>query len=32
MTIINNALSGALAAQIALSASSQNIANLQTKG
>lgn len=32
MTIINNALSGALAAQIALSASSQNVANLQTKG
>jgi len=32
MTIINNALSGALAAQIALSASGQNIANLQTKG
>lgn len=32
MTIINNALSGALAAQLALSASSQNIANLQTKG
>ena len=32
MTIINNALSGALAAQIALSASSQNIANLQTTG
>jgi flagellar hook-associated protein 1 FlgK len=32
MTIINNALSGALAAQVALSASSQNIANLQTKG
>lgn len=32
MTIINNALSGALAAQIALSASSHNIANLQTKG
>ncbi len=32
MAIINNALSGALAAQVALSASSQNIANLQTKG
>lgn len=32
MTIINNALSGALAAQIGLSASSQNIANLMTKG
>jgi flagellar hook-associated protein 1 FlgK len=32
MTIMNNALSGALAAQVALSASSQNIANLQTKG
>jgi flagellar hook-associated protein 1 FlgK len=32
MTMINNALSGALAAQVALSASSQNIANLQTKG
>ena len=32
MPIINNALSGALAAQVALSASSQNIANLQTKG
>jgi flagellar hook-associated protein 1 FlgK len=32
MTILNNALSGALAAQVALSASSQNIANLQTKG
>ena len=32
MTIINNALSGALAAQIALAASSHNIANLQTKG
>jgi flagellar hook-associated protein 1 FlgK len=32
MSIINNALSGALAAQVALSASSQNIANLQTKG
>ncbi|UVW29698.1 flagellar hook-associated protein FlgK [Massilia sp. H6] len=32
MAIINNALSGALAAQVALSASGQNIANLQTKG
>jgi flagellar hook-associated protein 1 FlgK len=32
MTIMNNALSGALSAQVALSASSQNIANLQTKG
>jgi flagellar hook-associated protein 1 FlgK len=32
MTIMNNALSGALAAQVALSSSSQNIANLQTKG
>jgi hypothetical protein len=32
MTILNNALSGALASQLALSASSQNIANLQTKG
>jgi len=32
MAIINNALSGALAAQVALSASSQNIANLQTMG
>ncbi len=32
MTIMNNALSGALASQLALSASSQNIANLQTKG
>jgi flagellar hook-associated protein 1 FlgK len=32
MTMINNALSGALAAQLSLSASSQNIANLQTKG
>jgi flagellar hook-associated protein 1 FlgK len=32
MTIINNALSGALAAQVALSAASQNVANLQTKG
>ena len=32
MTILNNALSGALASQLALSATSQNIANLQTKG
>jgi len=32
MTILNNALSGALAAQLALAASSQNVANLQTKG
>ncbi len=32
MAIINNALSGALAAQVALSVSSQNVANLQTKG
>ena len=32
MTIMNNALSGALASQLALSATSQNIANLQTKG
>ena len=32
MSILNNALSGALASQVALSASSQNIANLQTKG
>lgn len=32
MTIMNNALSGALASQVALSATSQNIANLQTKG
>ncbi|MGH8853195.1 MAG: flagellar hook-associated protein FlgK, partial [Telluria sp.] len=32
MAIINNALSGALAAQVALTASSNNIANLQTKG
>jgi flagellar hook-associated protein 1 FlgK len=29
---MNNALSGALASQLALSASSQNIANMQTKG
>lgn len=32
MTIINNALTGSLAAQVALTATSQNIANLQTKG
>jgi flagellar hook-associated protein 1 FlgK len=32
MSILNNALSGALASQLALSSSSQNIANLQTKG
>jgi flagellar hook-associated protein 1 FlgK len=32
MSILNNALSGAIASQVALSASSQNIANLQTKG
>lgn len=32
MSIMNNALSGALASQLALSASSQNIANLQTRG
>src|SRR4051812_39532171 len=32
MTITNNALTGALAAQLALSATSNNIANLQTKG
>ena len=32
MAIINNALSGALAAQVALTTSSDNIANLQTKG
>lgn len=32
MTILNNALSGAVAAQASLNASSQNIANLQTKG
>jgi flagellar hook-associated protein 1 FlgK len=32
MSILNNALSGAVASQVALSASSQNIANLQTKG
>jgi flagellar hook-associated protein 1 FlgK len=32
MPIINNALSGALAAQVALETTSQNIANLQTRG
>jgi len=32
MTILNNALTGSLAAQVALSATSQNIANVQTKG
>ncbi|MBY0237939.1 MAG: flagellar hook-associated protein FlgK [Burkholderiaceae bacterium] len=32
MSIINNALSGALAAQTALTTTSQNIANMQTKG
>jgi len=32
MSILNNALSGALASQLALNTSSQNIANLQTKG
>jgi flagellar hook-associated protein 1 FlgK len=32
MSILNNALSGAVASQLALSASSQNVANLQTKG
>ncbi|SFU64459.1 flagellar hook-associated protein FlgK [Pseudoduganella namucuonensis] len=32
MSFINNALSGAVAAQTALTATSQNIANLQTKG
>jgi flagellar hook-associated protein 1 FlgK len=32
MSILNNALSGAIASQLALSAASQNIANLQTKG
>ncbi len=32
MSILNNALSGATASQAALAASSQNIANLQTKG
>ena len=32
MSIINNALTGSLAAQAALNTTSQNIANLQTKG
>ncbi|WP_426318315.1 flagellar hook-associated protein FlgK [Pseudoduganella sp. R-43] len=32
MSIINNALSGSLAAQAAINTTSQNIANLQTKG
>jgi len=32
MSIINNALSGSLAAQAALNTTSQNIANLQTRG
>ncbi|MDC8756475.1 flagellar hook-associated protein FlgK [Janthinobacterium fluminis] len=32
MSIINNALSGSLAAQAGVNAASQNIANLQTKG
>jgi flagellar hook-associated protein 1 FlgK len=32
MSILNNALSGAIASQAALASSSQNIANLQTKG
>ncbi|MFK3738250.1 flagellar hook-associated protein FlgK [Massilia sp. TN1-12] len=32
MSILNNALSGAIASQLALNAASQNIANLQTKG
>ncbi|TWI67614.1 flagellar hook-associated protein 1 FlgK [Pseudoduganella lurida] len=32
MTIINNALSGAVAAQAGLNSASQNVANLQTKG
>lgn len=32
MAILNNALSGALAAQVALATAGQNIANLQTKG
>lgn len=32
MAIINNALSGALAAQVALATAGQNIANMQTKG
>jgi flagellar hook-associated protein 1 FlgK len=32
MSILNNALSGALASQLALATSSQNISNMQTKG
>ena len=32
MSIINNALSGSLAAQAAINTTSQNVANLQTKG
>ena len=32
MSIISNALSGSIAAQAALNAASQNIANLQTAG
>lgn len=32
MSIMNNALSGALASQMSLAATSQNIANMQTKG
>jgi flagellar hook-associated protein 1 len=32
MSILNNALSGAIASQVALGAASQNLANLQTKG
>ena len=32
MSIMNNALTGALASQLALATTSQNIANLQTKG
>lgn len=32
MSMINNALTGSVAAQVALNATSQNIANLQTKG
>ncbi len=32
MSIINNALSGSLAAQMALDVASQNIANLKTVG
>src|SRR5690606_33863176 len=32
MTVIHNALSGALAAQAALSATSQNVANVMTPG